>query len=380
MPGADLTRYRLPRPFSRPVLALGGDQKSRFALARNRELLLGPDFGDLRSPDNLLAYRQALSAACRSENLTPRLVARDLHPAAAAFRLAPRLAAGFSPPADVVGIQHHHAHLAAVLAEHGRKDEAIGIIWDGTGYGEDGAAWGGEFLLGGVASSRRAAHLEYFPLPGGEKAVLEPWRMAFAYLERCRRLDLFNPDRRPGPDRRERDLLSAMIGRGINSPPTSSMGRLFEGVSALLGFGWVNRRPGAAAAALEAAAAPGSFPPYPFRLNRSRKPYVIGLSPVFSGLAADLDAGRPREDIAARFHSTVVAIGVGTAKFLNRETGFRRVVLSGGVFHNRRIREGLTAALETAGLQPLLPERLEPGDGGLALGQAAAAAAGAGRG
>ncbi len=373
MPGFSLTRYRLPRSFPFPVLALGGDQQSRFGLARGKEIAIGPDFGDLRSPGNLAAYEEALTAACRAEKFTPRAVVRDLHPAAAAFRLAPRLAAGFSPPADVTGVQHHHAHLAAVLAEHGLSSEAIGIIWDGTGYGSDGAAWGGEFLVGDLCSSRRAAHLEYVPLPGGEKAVLEPWRMAFAYLSRCGRLEAFPVAGRSGPSARERELLEAMIAKKLNSPPTSSMGRLFDGVSALLGTGWINDRPAEAAVALERAAAEGEFPPYPFGLDRRSNPWRVRLCPLFSSLLSDLEAARPPGEIAARFHSTVIATGLKTATGLSRETGIREVVLSGGVFHNRRVREGLAAALIAAGFKVLLPLEVDIGDGGLALGQAASA-------
>ena len=245
MPGFSLTRYRLPWSFPFPVLALGGDQQSRFVLAREKEIVIAPNFGDLRSPGNLAAYEEALAAACRAEKFSPRTVVRDLHPAAAAFRLAPRLARSFSPPAAVAGVQHHHAHLAAVLAEHGWKSEAVGVIWDGTGYGPDGGAWGGEFLVGDVSSSRRAAHLEYVPLPGGEKAVLEPWRMAFAYLHHCGRTEAFPPPGAPGPDPEELKLLAEIIEKRVNSPPTSSMGRLFDGVSALLGTGWDNDRPAA---------------------------------------------------------------------------------------------------------------------------------------
>lgn len=375
MAGVPLTRHRLPRVFPIPVLALGGDQKSRFGLARGREIAISPDFGDLRSPANLSAYRRALTRACRLEKFTPRAVARDLHPAAAASRLAPELAAAFTPPASLSGVQHQHGHLAAVLAEHGRRGEAIGIIWDGTGYGPDGAAWGGEFLVGDLSGYRRAAHLEYVPLPGGEKAVLEPWRMAFAYLSHCGRLDAFPPAGRTGPSREEVELLQAMLEKKINSPPTSSMGRLFDGVSALLGTGWVNDRPGAAAAALEASAAPGEFPPYPFGLSRGQKPYLIELGPLLAALLADLSAVRPREEIAARFHSTVIAIGVEMAELLSRETGIREVVLSGGGFYNSILRQGLPAALSARGLEPLLPLAFDAGDGGLALGQAAIAAA-----
>ncbi len=371
-----LTRFQVQPPFPLPVLALGGDQKSRFGLAAGSGIALGPDFGDLRDPAGLAAYRKTLAAACRAEKFIPRVVARDLHPAAAAYRLAPELAAGFSPPASVAGVQHHHAHLVSVLAEHGCPGPAIGIIWDGTGYGPDGAAWGGEFLIGDYASFRRAAHLEYVPLPGGEKAVLEPWRMAFVYLHRCRRLDLFPPPGRSDPGSQERELLRSMIERGINSPLTSSMGRLFDGVSALLGIGWTNDRPAAAAAGLEAAAASGRFSSYPFNLNRRSRPYQVELGPLFSGLIADLETGRPRGEIAARFQATVIAIGVETAETLSRETGIREIVLGGGVFHNRRVREGLVSELSGRGLRPRQARELDPGDGGLALGQAAVAAAG----
>ncbi len=373
MAGSRLTSYQIPGSFPRPVLALGGDQKSRFGLARGREIMISSDFGDLRSPDNLSAFENALAAACRREKFIPRTVVRDLHPAAAGFQMASRWAAGFSPPATVVEIQHHHAHLAAVLTEHGYSGEAIGIIWDGTGYGSDGAAWGGEFLVGDVTSYRRAAHLEYVPLPGGEKAVLQPWRMAFSYLRHCGRLDAFSSAGQPDPGPRARELLEAMIEKQLNSPPTSSMGRLFDGVSALLGTGWVNDHPAAAAAALELSASEGEPSPYPYSLNRRSRPYRIELCPLLTALLGDLESGRPRGEIAGRFHSTVVAIGMETARLLSRETGIREVVLCGGVFYNRRIRGGLTAALISSGLNPLLPIEIEIGDGGLALGQAAAA-------
>lgn len=368
-------RSQIPFTFSEPVLALGGEQKSRFCLARGDRVLISPDFGDLRYAGNLTAYRAGLAKACREEKFTPRILTHDLHPEYATTLLAPDLAASFSPRPDLRPVQHHHAHLAAVLAERGNAGPVIGIIWDGTGYGEDGAIWGGEFLVGGIDTCRRAAHLEYIPLPGGEKAIAEPWRMAVAALHQFREEDL---SRREMPftkklNRKKLPLLLSMIERGINSPPTSSMGRLFDAVSALIGTGWTNHYPAEAAIALEEAATDRTGKPYPFRLRRRKKPYSIQLKPLFFALLADIKEGRGREVIAARFHATVIAIGSRVAGELARETGLTDIVLSGGVFLNRIVREGLAGALEAGGLKPILPKIFSVDDGSIAFGQAVAA-------
>jgi len=368
-------RSQIPFTFSEPVLSLGGDQKSRFCLARGDRVLISPDFGDLRSAGNLTAYRAGLAKACREVKFTPRILAHDLHPEYATTLLAPDLAASFSPRPSLRPVQHHHAHLAAVLAERGLAGPVIGIIWDGTGYGVDGTIWGGEFMIGGIDTCRRAAHLEYIPLPGGEKAIAEPWRMAVAALHQFRGEDLSRLDipftRKLNP--KKLPLLLSMIERGINSPPTSSMGRLFDAVSALIGTGWINNYPAEAAIALEEASAGETGEPYPFRLHRRMKPYSIQLKPLFSALLEDIKQRRGREVIAARFHATVIAIGSRVAGLLARDTGLTDVVLSGGVFLNRIVREGLAEALEAGGLKPILPKIFSVDDGAIALGQAAVA-------
>jgi hydrogenase maturation protein HypF len=368
----------LPLAFPIPVLALGGEQKSRFCLARGDTVLLSPTFGDLRFADNFLAYRDKLEAACREEQFIPRVIAHDLHPGYATSLLAPGLVDFFTPRPALKAVQHHHAHLASVIAAHGIRGPVIGVIWDGSGYGEDGAIWGGEFLVGTTGSFNRAAHLEYLPLPGGEKAIEEPWRMTVSCLHHLRGDDFLDL---PIPavesmNREETALMLSMIDKGINSPLTSSMGRLFDAVSALIGTGWINRTPAEAAIALEQAAAAGGWSgdPYPFRLNRNRKPYIIELNQLFSALISDISEGTAREAIASRFHSTVIAIGSEVTGVLAEETGLRDVVLSGGVFANRIIRSGLAGALEARGLNLIMPEILSIGDESLALGQAAVAA------
>ncbi|MFH1038355.1 MAG: hypothetical protein V1789_06790 [PVC group bacterium] len=373
----NLDRFDISFTFRQPVLALGGEQKSRFCLARGREIAVGPDFGDPRSAANLLAYRAGLAAACREEGFVPRIIAHDLHPGYATTLLAKDVASSWSPPAACRAVQHHHAHLASVLADRGLAGPAIGIIWDGTGYGDDGAVWGGEFLVGDPGLYRRAAHLEYVPLPGGEKAVEEPWRMALAYLHHCRKIDFLNRwlsrGNKPGPETVR--LLLSMIERGVNSPPTSSMGRLFDGVSALIGTGWKNRSPAEAAINLERAAGGKIGRPYPFRLSRREKPYVIRLLPLFSALLKDIERRDDTAAISSRFHAAVISMGVKVAGVLSAESGIRDVALSGGVFRNRIVREGLTAALAAAGLNPILPRTIDVDDGGLALGQAVAVTA-----
>ncbi|MEA1927465.1 MAG: hypothetical protein U9N73_04615 [Candidatus Auribacterota bacterium] len=368
----------LPISFPFPILALGGEQKSRFCLARGDTVLLSPDFGDLRFADNLLSYRAELEAICEEEQFIPRIIAHDLHPGYATTILAPRLADIFNPRPSLKAVQHHHAHLASGLAVAGIRQPVIGIIWDGSGYGEDGAIWGGEFLIGNTETFKRAAHLEYIPLPGGEKAIEEPWRMTASYLHHLRG-DNFLDLPLPAVKRMNRDevlLLLSMMEKGINCPVTSSMGRLFDAVSALIGTGWINTRPAEAAISLEEAAAQAEeySAPYPFRLNVSEKPNIIELNPLLSALITDIEAGVGREIIAARFHSTVIAIGSEVAGALAEENGPRDVVLSGGVFANRIIRDGLAGSLKARGLNPILSESILVGDECLAPGQAAVAA------
>ncbi len=359
--------------FPVPVLALGGQQKGGFCLARRGEVFFSPNFGDLGEPKNLTAYRSSLEKAIRRKRFSPRIIAHDLHPTYLTTGLAHSLSNRF-PTAKLSAVQHHHAHVAAVLAERELKGPVIGLAWDGTGYGEDGAIWGGEFLIADRKGYTRAAHLEYAALPGGERAVEEPGRMAVSYLyhsfgkrflrRRIPFIEELDRDRLP--------LFFSMIDKGLNSPPTSSLGRLFDGVSALLGFAPKKPGPAEAALALEKAAAPPAAAPYPYGLRTGEKPYIIELKPLFAALLRDIGAGRDRGEIAGRFHDTIIKIGAETASRLSEETGRKTVVLSGGVFRNEIVREGLVRDLKARGLKPVLPLSLPVDDGNIALGQAAA--------
>jgi len=379
---------RLALPVACPGLAMGGQVKGSLALVRGRDLVLSPHLGD---QDTVLAReRHAATAAAlqRLLRLEPLWVACDLHPDYAASVAARRL------PLARLEVQHHHAHLLAVLAEQPRLPAApvLGVIWDGSGYGPDGSVWGGEFLLAQGSACRRVGHLRRFALPGGERAVREPRRSAFAWLWETLGPEIASDAARwlelpAGP-------LGKLCDGAAGTLRTSSAGRLFDAVAALSGLCSLARYEGEAAMLLEAAAAThhGAAAPYPFALRPSPEACAADVEltgecagwqlerPVLPQVAAwEVDtaplaeavwqaarAGVPAPEIAARFHRTLVAISAAVAERIAVST----VVLGGGCFQNVILLEGTAAALSKQGHQVLLPEQFPANDGGLAAGQA----------
>ena len=326
--------------------------------------------------ENFQAYRSCLAHSCREESFRPRLIAHDLHPAYSTTRLAGLLAEKKFAGADTIGIQHHHAHIAAVMAERGSNGPVLGIAWDGTGYRKDGTIGGGEFLRASLASCRTLARLQPFPLPGGDRAVRDPWRMAFSYLygvmgEACLHLPIEFSRKLKGENI---PMIVRMITQKINSPPTSSMGRLFDGAAALIGLVWKNARPAEPAIALEEISQSRRQSSYPFTLKKSPRPFIIEPGPLFSGIIEDLSNRVPPAIISARFHATVIKIGKEVASILSGQTGIKETVFSGGVFQNRIVRGGLAEELRKAGLTVILSGVIPAHDGGIAFGQAAVAA------
>jgi hydrogenase maturation protein HypF len=341
----------LPLPLPVPTLALGGQLKSVFALGDGRRAFLSHHLGDLDHLAAFQAWQEAITRYREICGIEPRALVHDLHPDYASTRWAerrelPRLA-----------VQHHHAHFASCLAENGEQGPAIGVTFDGTGYGGDGTIWGGEFLVGDLRRVERAAHLLEVPMPGGEKAIHEPWRMAVSHL------------RSAGlPVEADAGLLR-MIDRGINSPKTSSMGRLFDAAAAIAGLRREVSYEGQAAVELEwAATGLAAEPPYPFDLLEG----VIDTRPLIRALSADRS---PLPIVARRFHSTVVEIVVQTCASLRGRGAPKTVALSGGVFMNAILLEECARRLSGAGFRVLRHRLVPPNDGGLALGQLACAAA-----
>lgn len=358
-----------------PVLALGGELKSAICLTTGGKALLSHHLGDLDEPATQDAFEQAIADYTALFDHRPAAVAVDLHPDYCASRFGAALAAERDLP--LIAVQHHHAHIAAVMAEHGWPLESgpvIGVALDGLGHGEDGTVWGAEILLCDYRTSRRLARLKPIPLAGGDAANREPWRVLLAHLDAA-----LGPEAVPASlfTGRPAATLRAMIARGLNAPMASSAGRLFDAMAALLGLAPPRLSfEGEAAMALQAVAeTAGDAAPYPFGCIETGELTEIDPAPMWRAACADLAAARAPGVIARRFHAGVAEAFAGLALSLAARHGARAIALSGGVCQNALLLEMLVARLEPSGRTLLLPGEVPANDGGLALGQAAIAAA-----
>jgi hydrogenase maturation protein HypF len=339
----------LPEEAAAPLIATGAELKSTFCVARRREAYLSPHLGDLDTEAAYRAFRADLELYLQMLGVRPELIAHDLHPDYLSTRWA------LEQDAELVGVQHHHAHAAACLAENGEGGPALALVFDGTGYGTDGTIWGGELLRCDLEGFERVAHLEPVPLPGGEAAIREPWRTAAAYLELAGRPVRFESWARV------RQSLE------VNAPLSSGMGRLFDAVAALLGLRETVSYEGQAAIELEQLAGETEADPYRCR----RGDGVIHGGDLVAAVHDDLEEGRPHDQIAAAFHEGVAEV----AAFACSEAAEpRTVVLSGGSFQNLRLLEGIRTRLGKLGFRVLTHSRVPPNDGGISYGQAAVAA------
>ncbi len=355
-----------------PVLACGGHLKNTFCLGKSRQAFVSHHIGDLENWETLRSFREGIEHFQRLFDIFPEAIAYDLHPE----YLATKYALDSSIPRKI-GVQHHHAHIASVLAEHGLAGPVIGIAADGTGYGTDGAIWGCEALSADLTGFERLAHLAYVPLPGGEQAVRQPWRMAALYLARTcgdAFLDLDIPFVRR-LDRAKWRAINQMMQRGINSPPTSSLGRLFDAAAALLGVRDEVVYEGQAAIEMEMLAEGEAVDPaYPFAINPG-KPATLDVTPMLRAIVDEIARGVPASRIAARFHSSIADMLARVCVEARERTGLKVVALSGGVFQNRLLLEQLLARLHALAFHVYTNRRVPPNDGGISLGQLAVAAA-----
>jgi hydrogenase maturation protein HypF len=356
---------------ARPLLAVGAELKNTFCLASGDYAFLGHHIGDLENLETLRSFESGVAHFERLFRVRPELLAYDLHPDYLATRYA--LARAEREDIPATGVQHHHAHVAACLAEHGHPGDrpVIGVSFDGSGYGPDGAIWGGEFLLADYAGYQRVAHLAYVPMPGGDKAVREPWRMALAHLHQAGiewSGDLPPLAANGQTDKRALNVLRRQIVRGLNAAPTSSMGRLFDAVSALAGVRQLVNYEGQAAIELEALVDPAEDGFYPFVIGEQIDP-----RPVIHGVTADVRAGVSPPIIAARFHNGVAHMVREVCVWQRERQDVNEVVLSGGVFQNVTLLAKAGRLLRAAGFEVLIHRQVPANDGGLALGQAVVA-------
>jgi hydrogenase maturation protein HypF len=365
------TSLRLPVAAARPLLACGAELKSTFCLAKGERAWVGHHIGDLENYETLRSFREGVDHFRQVFAVEPALCAHDLHPEYLSTKYALEMEG-----VELVAVQHHHAHLAACLSEHGEEGPALGAIFDGTGLGSDGAVWGGELLSGDLRGFERRGHLLEVPLPGGAAAIREPWRMACAWAGAA----LGSRPALPATLRgrvEERDWRNCceLVERRIGSPSTSSIGRLFDAVGVLCGAPGRARYEGQAAVELEAMCEAGEGGRYEMPLLVEGDGLVLDPRPTVRAVLSDLDRGQAPALVAARFHETVAASTAEACAGLAAEHGLGTVVLSGGVFQNRRLLERVAGLLTTAGLRPLTPQKLPPNDGGISFGQAAVAAA-----
>lgn len=370
----------LPLPCLVPILAVGGQLKGTFALGSDRLALLSHHLGDL---DHYDAYRAFVKDIALYEDLFaihPAIIAHDMHPDYASTRYARERARSKERSqshvkgVQLLAVQHHHAHVASCMAEHRLTESVIGVSFDGTGYGTDGAVWGGEFLVADYGGARRAAHLRYVGMPGGDQAIREPWRMALSHL-----LDAAAPA----------DLLRSripaialaaverMLERGLNTPSTSSAGRLFDAVAALAGVRDRVTYEGQAAIEVEwlaAEVAADTSYPFDFMTPEAQGPIVVDTRPIIRGVTQDAERGLESARIARRFHSTMVDLIISLCERIRRDTGLEAVVLSGGVFMNVLLTREVRDCLQRRGFQVYCHRMVPPNDGGLSLGQLAIAA------
>ncbi len=370
----------LPLAFDLPVplLACGGHLKNTFCLGKGRHAFVSHHIGDLENLETLTSFREGIEHFERLFDIYPEAVVYDLHPE----YLATKYALDTDIPRKI-GVQHHHAHIASVMAEHGLTEPVIGIAADGTGYGTDGAVWGCEMMVADLKGFERLAHLRYIPLPGGEQAVRQPWRMAATYLSQAfgeAFLEIDIPFVHQ-LDRSKWHMLYQMMARGINSPHTSSLGRLFDAVAALLGLpsgSATQLYEGQAAIELEIQATQCSqLESYPFsiEIDEDKAPTLLDVAPTIWAIVDDIQQGLPVAIIANRFHRTIAELLANVCDEIRKQTGLNIVALSGGVFQNRLLLEQLLALLEDRNFQVYINRRVPPNDGGLCLGQIAIAAA-----
>jgi hydrogenase maturation protein HypF len=352
------------------VLALGAELKNTFCFLRGTHAFLGQHIGDMDSRESLDHYTEAMQAIRRLFALEPSVIAHDLHPE----YLTTQLAAEYD--LRRVGVQHHHAHIVSCMADNGLEGKVIGVSWDGTGYGEDGTVWGGEFLICEGADYTRVAHLSTYPMPGGEICIKELRRMALGVLLECcphgtAATEMF--DRIFHTRGGEAETLAAMVGSGFNTPLTSSAGRIFDAAAALIGLKDEAKYEGQAACELEAIAAAG-VAPYPYALDAGMRPWKVDTRPLFLAMLDDIEAGKGQAEMAGKFHAALAGAIIETSRRLSEETGIERVALSGGVFQNEMLVTMVVEGLEKAGLAPYLHRRVPCNDGGISLGQAVIAA------
>lgn len=342
------------------VIALGADIKNRFLVVKDNHFYFGPDLGDLNLVENYQILKKKLFKATRG--LKPHIITYDLHPGYFSSHLAKEYAKKL-PGIHSLPVQHHHAHIASVIFEHNLKKTVIGISFDGTGYGMDGHIWGGEFFMADKCRFRRCAHFKYIMMPGGDKASYEPWRMILSILKE-KGIPFLKSTKK-----KDIEVVLAMMLKRINSPFTSSAGRLFDAAAALLGICTTASYEAEGPLKLEKLCDSNIEKSYNFNIIKDNNCYIIDADLIFLEMSRDIIKGKNRCFIATKFHNTIVKIIVHMVNILSKSFDVANVVLSGGVFQNNFLKTKAIKKLETLGYRVYINEKLPAGDYNISLGQ-----------
>ena len=364
----------LPFKIKDGILACGADLKSKFCFTKGGRLYISDDFGDLSRIDNMENYEKAMKEAIRVYKVRPKIIACDIHPGYFSTKFAQNYAAN-NPQCVLYKVQHHYAHIASCMLDNGIKGKVIGVSFDGTGFGTDDNIWGSEILLADLRGFKRMAHLDYIPMPGGESAVREPWRMAFSYLYKTYNHRLFNLGipfmKKIG--REKSSVLSKMIMNKINSPLTSSMGRLFDGVSSILGVCDKITYEAEAAIELERIADVNCEEKYAYKIQNGFEDSAIRIGEIIRGIVNDIKRNEKNSIISAKFHNTIAHFVKDAVSRIKKKEGTSKVVFSGGVFQNKylvmRVKEFFSESEYKIYFHNVFP----PTDVCIALGQIAVA-------
>lgn len=350
---------------SEPVLACGAFYKNTFCLLEENTAYVSHHIGDLDSTLTFKYYKEEIQKYMTKYSIKPSYVVRDLHPAYLSSLFADELGL------PCLKVQHHHAHIASVMAEYGLNEKVLGIAYDGTGLGTDGNIWGGEFLLANLVEFQRVAHLKYVPLPGGDMAIKHPFRCALGFIyPNVHKFSKFLYRL----DKNQINIILKQIETEVNTPLTSSMGRLFDAVASIIDIKDTVNYEGQAAMELESIILPTNDY-YKYHITQEGSGFCIDVNMLFEELYSDYINGVPKGIISGKFHNTVIKFTVDMAKKISNIHNVNKVVLSGGCFQNRYLLEGLHRELQSEGFKVYIPTKMPINDGGISLGQAAIASA-----
>jgi hydrogenase maturation protein HypF len=350
------------------VLAVGGHLKNTFCFLKKDYAFISHHIGDLENLSALISLEEGIEHYERIFYCHPQIISCDLHPNYASTNLAREYARKRSLP--LISVQHHHAHIVSVLAEQGIKDKVIGVVFDGSGLGSDGTLWGGEFLVADYSDFKRVGHLRPIPLPGGVGAIKEPWRMSMAYLYEIYKDKCASFAREIFPQKsKEINLVENLVKKKINSPLTSSAGRLFDAVAAILGIRERINYEGQAAVELEMLSLDEREKFYPFKIKEKEGRFIVDTLPLVEAVIEEKRKIK-RELIAGRFHWTLSKIILKVCQLIREKHRLNQVVLSGGVFQNSLLLKQVVYLLKSSDFKVILPGFIPPNDGGISLGQA----------